>query len=794
MAKSRVEQQLLDKVNDAFNKISLPEDQLIASEFKGVLNFQGKKSLELAAKLIASLSDSNALIYEPFFGSGAFLLACSKANRKVIGTELDNYTFNSFKILITKSNFTKLNELFLELSTNVKEKIMNLYETKCCGKINYITKLHFDPLTQEYMNPKGHRDIHNGKNIKLLYKCPICKNKDKKFDEYDRQQIEKLNSIDTSRFPKHRFIENSRINITSSTGADKYDTNFSKRSQIALLLLQDEILKFPASHERDVVEYALVYSLALAKIAMYGSGTDNLYHVIQYQAQEMNVWTLFEEKFNNIIKYKQKFSYALQSTFTEVDKICLINEDYKTYLNSTNIKFDMIYTDPPYTDQCPYLEKSQYFRDWLKEFYSKEYTLTSEMLDKEIVVTNAPSRLTKTLDNYYKDLDSMFQIFSSHIKENGLLIFTLKLGTAKYFTTFVRFINYARKHGFEFVSNLSIDNTDPTIRKQAAFVSTMSTQIIVVFQKLPVNLQYWYIDDVNVDKYIVKTTYNLIKTVQSNITLSKLIDQFENKFSLELNHLINNDEKNKIAAIIKNNFYVDEFTNVSFDPNELYIGMEDQNSLFIKLYNIVPVIIKKLLSKQGFFYLDDIYYEIALKLCDDSKLLEAFIENEEYKNNIEQLIDNYCEVSNKSYIARKVENQKNDNSVDISSLDGYEFEKLIIKLLQKEKYIDAIRIGGAGDRGVDIIAKDPLNPGKKVLFQCKRWVANVDSTPIQRLHSMKTMYGDEISRAVCITTSNYTKEAKIIANSTNVELIDGSTVLTMLEKHFPGEYYHALLK
>ena len=60
---------------------------------------------------------------------------------------------------------------------------------------------------------------------------------------------------------------------------------------------------------------------------------------------------------------------------------------------------------------------------------------------------------------------------------------------------------------------------------------------------------------------------------------------------------------------------------------------------------------------------------------------------------------------------------------------------------------------------------------KKVLFQCKRWVANVDSTPIQRLHSMKIVYGDEISKAICVTTSNYTSEAKIVANQTKVELI-----------------------
>lgn len=793
MPKIRVEQKTIDFVNNAFNSITIPDDQNIPFVFKSVLNFQGKKSPNLASKLISKLTTKDDIIYDPFFGSGSFILASSLANRKIVGTELDNYTFGSLKMLLTKIDLNVLYNNLSLISKAIKERIMNLYETKCCNQKNYISKLHFDPITQEYFNPKSHRDIHNGNNIKLVNKCPICGKKEKKFDAFDKEKIDSINLIDCSKFPSHSFIENSRINITSSTGANKYDTNFTNRSKIALLTIQEEISKLPASNEKEVLEYALVYSIALAKIAMYGSGTDNLYHVIQYQAQEMNVWLLFEEKIKNIIKYKEVYSKSLQSNFDFNQKICLINEDYKTYLNSTDIKFDMIYTDPPYTDQCPYLEKSQYFRDWLKVFYSNKYELTNDMLSKEIVVSNAPSRPEKNWDNYYNDLDEMFKCFSEHLKDRGLLIFTLKLGTAKYLTTFVKFINYARKNGFEFVSNFSIDNSDPTIRKQAAFLSTMSTQIIVAFQKLPIDKQYWYLNDSNIDKYLIRKTYNYIKESKAMMNLSQLIDKLEIDIVNDFSFSLTTANKHMAATIIRDNFYVDSYSNVSLDPNELYIGMEDQNSLFVKLYNLVPILVKRYLKKQGFFILDDIYYEIALKLSDDSKLLESFLGNEEYKNNIEQLIDNYCVISNNSYIERKIINKPSNEAIDISSLDGYEFEELIKKLLQAEGYKDVIRIGGSGDRGVDIIAKDPLLTNKKVLFQCKRWVANVDSTPIQRLHSMKIVYGDEISKAICVTTSNYTSEAKIVANQTKVELINGKDLMIKLEKHFPGQYYHALL-
>ena len=792
MALKRISQETFNKINYALNSITIPDDQTFPSEFKDVLNFQGKKSPILAKKLISLLSKENDYILDPFFGSGAFLLAAKENNRKILGIELDNYTYGSFKMLLSKYDRSILNTYFEKVKNDAKEYVMNLYETKCCGQKNYISKLHFDPLPQEYYTPRAHRDIKNGKNIIMVSRCPVCKNKDKKFDQFDEEKLLESKRLNTNHFPCHKFIENSRINITSSTGADRYDTNFTNRAKASLLAIQKSINFLPASTERDILEYALVYSLALAKIAMYGSGTDNLYHVVQYTAQEMNVWTLFEKKYNNILKYKDRFDFALQDCFDESQKIVLVNADYKSYLEKYDGLFDMIYTDPPYTDQCPYLEKSQYFRDWLRIFYSPTYELTEQMLSAELVVSDAPSRNEKDFNCYYQDIDKMMKVFAKKMKENGLLVFTFKLGHEKYFTTFIKFINYARKAGFEFVSARSIDNDDPTIRKQAAFLKTMSTQIIVIFQKMPEALQYWYLDNTNMEKYIVKNIYTILKTNETK-DLSSLVLQMSDKIANELHKIINSSEREKIATIIKNSFYIDSFSNVSLNPNELYIGLEDQNSLFIKLYDIVPILIKKYLIQQQFFTLDDIYYEIALILCDDNRLFEAFIKNEDYKKSIIHLIENYCIVSNNVFVKRQVINTINEDSIDISTLDGYEFEELIKRLLQVKGYTNVMRIGGAGDRGIDLIADDIKNPGKKVFFQCKRWIANVDSTPIQRLHSMKTVYGNDISRAVCITTSNYTNEAKIVAEQTKVELVNGVNVITELEHYFPGIYYHGAL-
>lgn len=48
-----------------------------------------------------------------------------------------------------------------------------------------------------------------------------------------------------------------------------------------------------------------------------------------------------------------------------------------------------------------------------------------------------------------------------------------------------------------------------------------------------------------------------------------------------------------------------------------------------------------------------------------------------------------------------------------------------------------IVIGGSGDLGVDLVAK---KNGNTCIFQCKRWNANVGSTPIQRLYTERSIH------------------------------------------------------
>lgn len=793
----RINEETYQKIRTLIANLEGVENK-VPHSFKTVFNFPGRKSIDIAHNIIETLAGPNDVLYDPFMGSGSFIIAASMANKKIIGNEIDNYTFSIVKTIFKKINLEILQNYLNQLETDTKPLIMNLYETECCGEKNYISKLFYDPQTEEYFNPTDNRDIQDGKNVKLVERCSKCHNLYKHFSSYDLEKLNEINNEHIEDFPNDKYIENSRINITAATGADYYNRLFTKRNQKALLILQNGIKNLTNSPEKDFLEFMLVSSLALSRIAMYGSSTDRLYHVVMKGAQETNVWEIFKNKVEALIKFQEEFCEILSTNPENNNLYELYNVPYQAYINNClEQKFDMIYTDFPYTDQVPYLEWNQLYRKWLNKFYKPgEFELTEDMLNNELVLTNAPSRPNKqSLDNYFNDIDTMFKNFIKVLKDNKLAIFTIKLGARKYFETLTQIINLARKNGFEYIARIGIDKNDPTIRKQSAYKNTLSKEMIVFFEKLPKIEAYWYVGNKNYEFEVVKLIYNkILQTANSDITLTTCVQYILDILKEKQSYIATESDIEKITSVIQQNFHIDTNAIVRINCNKLYLDIEDNNDLFTKLYDLMPLFIKELLEKNGQFVLDDLYFEIANKLCDGNpNSINSFLDDNNCQNEIKKIIENYCDCNENVYIKKTYTNAISDDAIDVSCLSGTDFEIIIKSLLEAQGYIDVINTGGSGDLGVDLLAKKITNGNTtKYLFQCKRWVANVGSEPIQRLHSEKIRRGFDI--AVCITTSDYTQDGKTIACANDIKIINGQEIVQQLNDAFSNKYYNGILE
>lgn len=791
-----MKKQIPDSVKERLNRIKTAIEDVpntVPNEMRTTFNFKGRKSPEIAERVIEAVCDSEDIIFDPFMGSGSFVYAAMGKVKRIYATELDNYTFNAVNALMSKVDMLKLGVLFDTVKDDVYKEIMALYETSCCGCRNYISKVLFDPEEgkEGYFNPSPNREIVDGKNIKLVEKCPVCGGKAKRFEEEDYKKLISLEKINIDRFPKKQYIANSRINITPSTGADKYDRIFTQRNKIALLLLQDAINKLEPSKERDVLEQVLVASISLARIAMYGSSTDILYHVVGHGAQDMNVWLLFEDKYKSFCKFKSV--YCDRQIGTTDSEVIIVNKDYASYIDENpNLKVDVIYTDFPYTDQVPYLERNQLYRVWLETFYDSKYALTEEMLEQEIVQTNAETRTKKKdIENYYKDIDNMFSHFSKVLNKDGLVFLTMKLGKAKYFKTYIEIINLARKNGFEYAYQIGVEKKDPTMRKQSAFTNTFMNEMIVVFYKLSDENIYWYIGNENYEFLLVKKVYSYLIRTKEYVTLSSAVTLVCNDLKSKYSYIASEQDILRIKELLEQYFKVDAGC-IQIDNNQLYLDIEDTTDLYTKLYDLMPIFIRQLLNSKGKFVLEDVYFELVNSLCDGNpKTIAQILDDESHQRDIENLISNYCQKDGQHYIEREDIRKPNEDAVDISTLSGTDFEILVQGLLKEDGYENVIKMGGAGDLGVDIIASK-RQQGRLLhyIFQCKRWASNVGSDPIQRLYAEKMRRG--LDYAICVTTSGYTKDGKKVAIDLDVEIVDGNQLMKRLNRYFPGEYYNGI--
>jgi len=112
------------------------------------------------------------------------------------------------------------------------------------------------------------------------------------------------------------------------------------------------------------------------------------------------------------------------------------------------------------------------------------------------------------------------------------------------------------------------------------------------------------------------------------------------------------------------------------------------------------------------------------------------------------------------------------------------FERLVARLLDANGFADVRLVGGANDRGVDILCRD--SDGSLIAVQCKRYAPNdvgrrVGAPVVQLLSAMALKR--RAHRGLLVTTAAFTDSARRQAHDFDIELIDGERLVAMLHEH-----------
>ena len=118
-----------------------------------------------------------------------------------------------------------------------------------------------------------------------------------------------------------------------------------------------------------------------------------------------------------------------------------------------------------------------------------------------------------------------------------------------------------------------------------------------------------------------------------------------------------------------------------------------------------------------------------------------------------------------------------------------QFERLVVRLLEKMEYGQGQDVGRSGDEGIDgIINQDPLGL-EKVYIQAKRWQSQVGEPEIRNFSGSLQAKG--ASKGVFVTTSTFSSTAQqtaqlISAGNKFIRLINGEELARLMIMHDVG--------
>ncbi|MET8700055.1 restriction endonuclease [Kitasatospora sp. NPDC004723] len=97
------------------------------------------------------------------------------------------------------------------------------------------------------------------------------------------------------------------------------------------------------------------------------------------------------------------------------------------------------------------------------------------------------------------------------------------------------------------------------------------------------------------------------------------------------------------------------------------------------------------------------------------------------------------------------------------------FEEMCRELLERAGFTDAVRTGGAGDLGADVVAVDGL--GRRVVLQCKRYAAPLGSEAVQTFNgTARPVHGAAVP--VVVALNGFTEPAAAFATQQRLHLVD----------------------
>ena len=413
--------------------------------------FWSRKTWNVVGEYIKTYSKEGEIVFDPFAGSGVVAMEALKIKRRVIICDLLPVATEIARLTIKPVLETKLGEAFKRVETKVRDRILNLYKTKCrkCGK-----EFPFTCAIWE-----------NNKMVEVRYQsCPNCGDRREKNTPPTKEDLELTNRLDRKEikewFPNNPLYYPDGTPFMKKEKYESLDELFTKRNLQALAWLMEAIEEELNKDLRDFLKIGFTSMVHLATKMMPDRPTrpfssvwnEHSYWYAPY-FMEQNVWELYESAITGrqgILKGKEesnkyfkdvKFGKNFDEVFNgKADVYIHTGSSLELMEEIPKNKIDYIFTDPPYDSSIQYGELSYLWNAWLKNDKNYlDYIISNEVIHND--------KQNKDFGVYHSLLSRSFKDMFEILKPSGYLTVTFHNPTFKVRNATIRAGVFA---GFDF--------------------------------------------------------------------------------------------------------------------------------------------------------------------------------------------------------------------------------------------------------------------------------------------------------------------------------------------------------
>lgn len=507
-------------VHDLDEKLSvIKELKPIVDNPAGLMhNYMARKPYNIVSEIIKRFCPDNGCVYDPMFGSGTTIIEASKLGRKAIGTDINLLAYKLCKTSLIRWDLDRVDRIIDSFCEAVCSLCSPLYMHIENEENRILERCHFDRCGTELVPTMYWYKLQiNGKltGRKKAIASDAFIEQYKKYGGFEKQNIEDL-----------ALIPNSRIAIGQDATVYSY---FCNRNLIAMDRILDILHSYQSSYCYDILELLVSSAINLIKLSDKKASSQMPYWLPKKDVTSRNAVMIIEQK---AAAFKEGLAYLSEKCrrFVGEDGVILKNMPAQNIPLELlpNESVDLILTDPPYTDQVPYLEYNQL---WYKVMGWKGFT--DESLDAELVVSDAPSR-EKDADDFNHTFKVILGRISPALKTDGYFIMFYHSFDLKSWSEILKTM---QEHGLAYCGQIPSAAPRKSFKAIMTPKGTLDGNYIVAFQKRTTIGLPKFEGTVNEAKNLAIKCAERIITSRKEVTSQDLYDYGMLKDSFECGYL-----------------------------------------------------------------------------------------------------------------------------------------------------------------------------------------------------------------------------------------------------------------